>query len=62
MLIANETVACYLRDSENPSVYRIHELPEPERLEMMRTVLSSFNLPMPDTESVKPADFQKLLK
>ena len=62
MLIANETVACYLRDSENPSVYRIHELPEPERLEMMRTVLSSFNLPMPDTEAVKPADFQKLLE
>lgn len=62
MLIANETVACYLRDSENPSVYRIHELPEPERLDMMRTVLSSFNLPMPDTESVKPADFQKLLE
>lgn len=62
MLIANETVACYLWDSENPSVYRIHELPEPERLDMMRTVLSSFNLPMPDTESVKPADFQKLLE
>lgn len=61
MLIANETVASYLRDSGNPSVYRIHELPEPERIEMMRTVLSSFNLPMPDEENVKPAQFQKLL-
>lgn len=62
MLIANETVACYLRDSDNPSVYRIHETPEPERLDMMRTVLSSFNLPMPATDEVKPADFQKLLE
>lgn len=62
MLIANETVACYLRDSDNPSVYRIHEIPEPERLDMMRTVLSSFNLPVPDSEHVKPADFQKLLE
>ncbi|MCH4178612.1 MAG: ribonuclease R [Megasphaera sp.] len=61
MLIANETVASYLRDSGNPSVYRIHELPEPERVEMMRTVLSSFNLPLPDTEEVKPEQFQKLL-
>ena len=56
MLIANETVASYLRDSGNPSVYRIHEIPEPERLEMMRTVLSSFDLPVPDADEVKPAD------
>lgn len=62
MLIANETVAAYLRDSENPAVYRIHEAPEPERLEMMRTVLASFDLPVPAGDDVKPADFQKLLK
>ncbi|MBC3535983.1 ribonuclease R [Megasphaera hominis] len=62
MLIANETVACYLRDSENPSVYRIHEVPDPERLEMMRTVLSSFNLPVPKDDEVKPADFQRLIE
>ena len=62
MLIANETVASYLRDSGNPSVYRIHEIPEPERLEMMRTVLSSFDLPVPDADEVKPADFQQLIE
>ncbi|WP_301859083.1 ribonuclease R [uncultured Megasphaera sp.] len=62
MLIANETVASYLRDSGNPTVYRIHELPEEERLNMMRTVLSSFNLPVPAGEDVKPADFQHLLE
>ena len=62
MLIANETVSCYLRDSDNPSVYRIHEIPEPERLDMMRTVLSSFNLPVPDSEHVKPADSKNCWK
>lgn len=62
MLIANETVACYLRDSGNPTVYRIHEIPDPERMAMMRTVLSSFNLPMPDADHAKPAEFQKLLE
>lgn len=61
MLIANETVACYLRDSGNPTVYRIHEIPDPERMAMMKTVLASFNLPMPDVEHAKPAEFQKLL-
>lgn len=61
MLIANETVASYLRDSENPSVYRIHEVPEPERVKMMRIVLSSFSLPMPKGDTVKPEDFQRLL-
>ena len=62
MLIANETVASYLRDSGNPSVYRIHEIPEPERLEMMRTVLFSFDLPVPEADEVKPADFQQLIE
>lgn len=62
MLIANETVAAYLRDSENPTVYRIHELPEPERIETLKTVLSSFNLPLPADDEVEPADFQKLLE
>lgn len=62
MLIANETVASYLRDSGNPSVYRIHEKPDPERMAMMRTVLSSFGLAMPDETDPKPAEFQQLLK
>ncbi len=61
MLIANETVASYLRDSENPTVYRIHETPEAERIENLRKVLASFSLPVPETEEIKPADFQKLL-
>ncbi len=61
MLIANETVAAYLRDSENPSVYRVHELPEEDRLAMMRTVLSAFDLSVPSGSDVKPADFQALL-
>ena len=61
MLIANETVASYLRDSGNPTVYRIHEKPEPEKVDMMKTVLSSFNLPLPDSDDVEPAQFQRLL-
>lgn len=62
MLIANETVASYLRDSENPSVYRIHEQPDPERMALMRKVLSGFRLPVPDETEPKPAEFQKLLE
>jgi ribonuclease R len=61
MLIANETVASYLRDSENPTVYRIHETPEPEKVAMLRTVLNGFNLPIPSGDDIKPVDFQRLL-
>ena len=61
MLIANETVAAYLRNSENPSVYRIHAVPEQERIETLRTVLTSFDLPIPQTDDIVPRDFQKLL-
>lgn len=62
MLIANETVATYLKESGNPSVYRIHEVPDTEKVASLRTVLSSFSLPVPDSDTIKPADFQRLIK
>ena len=61
MLIANETVSAYLESSGNPSVFRIHEIPDSDRIELMKTVLSVFNLPIPSATDAKPAEFQRLL-
>ena len=61
MLIANETVGTYLKNTKNPSVYRVHEKPEAARMEMLRTVLSGFSLPFPTGTDPQPADFQALL-
>lgn len=62
MLIANETVATHLKNTHRPSVYRIHERPNPEKLSAFQTVLNylgqNINL---DAESIEPRQIQMIL-
>jgi ribonuclease R len=62
MLIANETVARHLWRARIPSLYRIHERPDPRRLEEFDTVAHAFGyrLPKPYT-SIEPAAFQAMI-
>lgn len=62
MLIANETVASYLRDTEHPSVYRIHEIPREEKLLNLKTVLAYLGKDFETDGEVTPRDFQNFLK
>ena len=63
MLVANETVAEHLDRQDVPTLYRIHEEPDPLKVdefeEFIKTLGYSLNAP-PDT--VKPRDFQKLVE
>jgi len=62
MLAANETVANHLRKARMPSLYRVHERPDPRRLEDFDGVAQAFgySLPRPFT-SIEPAAFQAIL-
>ncbi|MFQ5877819.1 MAG: ribonuclease R [Acidobacteriota bacterium] len=62
MLAANETVARHLWRARWPSLYRVHERPEPRKLEEFDAVARAFGyaLPRPFT-SIEPAAFQALL-
>lgn len=62
MLIANETVACYLRDHAPASVYRIHETPNAEKLAALQNVLQYLGRNERFTEDVTPKDVQKFLE
>jgi ribonuclease R len=42
MLAANETVATYLENKDVPSLYRIHEKPDPKRILEFETLAASF--------------------
>jgi ribonuclease R len=42
MLAANETVATYLENKDVPSLYRIHEKPDPKRVLEFETLAASF--------------------
>jgi ribonuclease R len=63
MLLANETVAQHLDDHEVPSLFRIHEKPDPLKVEQFEEFISTlgYGLGAPP-DAVKPRHFQKLVE
>jgi len=57
MIAANEAVAGHLARARVPALYRVHEHPEPPRVELLRDQLASLELPTPPlAEVMTPAD------
>lgn len=48
MLLANEAVAKALRNANIPAIYRVHDKPDPERLEELREYVAVFNIEVGD--------------
>ena len=63
MLLANETVAQHLDDHDVPTLYRIHEEPDPLKVEEFEEFVSTlgYSLGAPPND-VKPRHFQKLVE
>jgi ribonuclease R len=63
MLLANETVAEFLDASAVPGLYRVHEQPDPLKVEKFEEFVSSFgySLGVP-AHAVRPRHFQSLLQ
>jgi ribonuclease R len=51
MILANEQVAGYLADRKLPTLYRVHERPEPERVAVLVEQLASLDIPTPPMPS-----------
>jgi ribonuclease R len=47
MIAANEAVAGLLEDRKLPALYRVHESPDPERVERLAAQLASLEIPTP---------------
>jgi len=63
MLAANEAVAAKLSRSAVPALFRIHEQPDPERVEEFAELVASFGYRVPpNLEAVRPQDFQLILR
>jgi ribonuclease R len=60
MVLANEVVARHLEDLEIPSIYRIHEEPDPAKVESFADMVSTFGLKF-HPKRIKPAEFQKFI-
>lgn len=61
MLLANETVAEFMYHTELPFVYRTHEVPSTEKLEIFKQFVSAFGYKFNIHQKVYPMQFQELL-
>jgi ribonuclease R len=62
MLAANEAVATHLTESDIPTLYRIHELPDPDKLMALSEFLRPLGYDLPAGETaIKPGDIKRLL-
>lgn len=61
MIAANETVAEHLENIGIPSLYRIHEEPDPMKLEEVVKVADTLGI-LKNRKAIKPKDFSGLLK
>jgi ribonuclease R len=62
MLLANETVAILFAEREAPSIYRVHEPPDENRVEVFEEFLLGLGLRLRSpSERLHPRTFQRLL-
>jgi ribonuclease R len=62
MLAANVCAADFLARGRQPSLYRVHEGPTPERLANVRTLLKTLGLHLEGGDDPEPSDYAQLLK
>ncbi len=61
MLAANETVAAHLTRMEVPMIYRIHERPDPLKLETFNAFIQTFGVRLPGGAKARPGEMQEVL-
>ena len=63
MIVANETVAGYIEDMKVPGIYRVHDRPNKEKLQVFIKFLNQkgYNIKA-DLNKFKATDYQRLLK
>ncbi len=63
MLSANEVVAQELVFANQPGLYRVHQQPDPQKLEDLREILKEFKLTLRgDVEDIRSAELQRVLR
>lgn len=64
MVLANEQVASFLEREHVPTVYRVHDLPDPFHVDHLLDILTSLGLPTPpfDPMSASTADIRRVMR
>lgn len=62
MLAANETVAQHMFNQHWPFIYRVHDIPEEEKMQDFAKLLANFNIKFKVHEETKPKDIQQAVE
>ncbi len=62
MILANVAAGEALERAKTPLIYRVHDTPDPEKLEAVREYLETLDYTLTKGGSVRPANFNQLLK
>jgi len=64
MVLANEQVASFLERQRVPTVYRVHDIPDPFHVEQLLDTLSSLGLPTPafDAMTATPKEIRRVTR
>ena len=63
MLSANEVVAQELVFASQPGLFRVHQQPDPQKLQDLRDILKEFKLTLRgDVEDIRPGELQRVMK
>ena len=63
MLSANECVAQELVFASQPGIFRVHQQPDPQKLQDLRDILKEFKLTLRgDVEDIRPTELQRVMK
>jgi ribonuclease R len=62
MLAANETVAQHLTELNVPMIYRIHEVPAPDKMMGLNALLEGFGLYLRGVAQIQPKTLQQVLE
>jgi len=62
MLLANVSAAKFLLDHKVPALFRVHEGPNPDKLETLRDFMAGFGLSLKGGDKPDPKDYAKLIE
>jgi ribonuclease R len=62
MILANVAAAEITMQAKQPSLYRVHDSPNPEKLDAVRDFIRDLDLSLPKGQVIKPAQLTNLLK
>lgn len=62
MVLANENVAEFFCSKEIPFIYRIHEIPDEDRVQKLKVFLNNINYVVDFADEVTPKDLQRIVE